>query len=96
MLIRSKRNLILSQQSRAHREEDKPQSKDVDAGLTCLITIARFHQVAADPAQIQHHFGSHDEPLDETALIRAARHLKLKGESLRKAMSKITESDHSE
>ncbi|MDG9670219.1 hypothetical protein ONV78_20950 [Hahella sp. CR1] len=29
--------------------------------------LARFHQVAADPAQIQHHFGTHENAFTEQA-----------------------------
>lgn len=61
----------------------------VDTGLACLIMVARFHQVAADPAQIHHQFGTHDKPLDETALIRATRHLKLKAKAVTASIDKI-------
>ncbi|MFV1873322.1 MAG: type I secretion system permease/ATPase [Oleiphilus sp.] len=54
----------------------------IDTGLACLVMAARFHQVAADPSQIKHQYGSDDSPLDETSLVRAARHLKLKAKAI--------------
>ena len=38
-----------------------------DTGLTCLTMVARFHQVAADAAQLQHQFGREDQSFDELA-----------------------------
>lgn len=28
----------------------------LDTGLTCLVMLARFHQIAADPQQLAHQF----------------------------------------
>ncbi|WP_253938414.1 cysteine peptidase family C39 domain-containing protein [Hahella sp. HN01] len=39
----------------------------LDTGLAALVMLARFHQVAADPAQIQHHFGTHENAFTEQA-----------------------------
>ena len=63
--------------------------RPVDTGLACLIMVARFYQVAADPAQIHHQFGTHDKPLDETALIRATRHLRLKAKAVTTTQDKL-------
>ncbi|MEZ5503899.1 MAG: type I secretion system permease/ATPase [Halioglobus sp.] len=49
-----------------------------DTGLQCLVLLARFHQVAADAAQIRHQFGQGGEVLDPGDLVRAARYLTLK------------------
>ncbi len=49
-----------------------------DSGLASLVVVARLHQLAADPAQLAHRFGSSASPLDATALVRAARWLGLK------------------
>tara|TARA_R110002072_G_scaffold184083_1_gene340369 strand:- start:2837 stop:3388 length:552 start_codon:yes stop_codon:yes gene_type:complete len=67
-----------SSESKAHQNS----ATSFDTGLACLVITARFHQVAADPSQIKHHFGSHDAPLNEVALVRAARHLKLKAKAI--------------
>ncbi len=47
--------------------------------LAALCTIARFHQVAADPQTLAHQLGvSHSDTLDAGILLRAAKHLGLK------------------
>lgn len=58
-------------------------SGELDSGLMSLVDLAKFHNVAADPKQLQHHFGSHDCFLDENALVRAARHIKLRAKSVK-------------
>lgn len=52
--------------------------KPTDTGLECLIMLARYHQVAADPDQIRHQFGSSNDLFNDEGLIRTARYLKLK------------------
>ena len=64
-------------------------ASSVDTGLASLVMVARFHQVAADPSQIKHNFSSHDKSLDEVALIRAARHLKLKAKAVSASLQKL-------
>ncbi|ABC32765.1 ABC-type bacteriocin/lantibiotic exporters, contain an N-terminal double-glycine peptidase domain [Hahella chejuensis KCTC 2396] len=61
----------------------------LDTGLAALVMLARFHQVAADPAQIQHHFGTHENAFTEQALIRASRHLKLKAKAFTSSWEKL-------
>ncbi|WP_083921076.1 type I secretion system permease/ATPase [Hahella ganghwensis] len=61
----------------------------LDTGLAALVMLARFHQVAADPAQLQHHFGTHEHPFLEGDLIRAARHLKLKVRAFKSTTDKL-------
>ena len=38
------------------------------SGLLCLVAMARFHQMAADPAQVQHQFGRPDHAFSESCL----------------------------
>ncbi len=49
-----------------------------DLGLAGLVLLAKFHDVAADPAQLAHHFGRNSELFDEQTLLLAAKHLGLK------------------
>lgn len=63
--------------------------RSVDTSLACVVLVARFYHVAADPAQIHHHFGSHNRPLDETVLIRATRHLQLKAKAVTASVDKL-------
>ncbi|MCP5160237.1 MAG: type I secretion system permease/ATPase [Hahellaceae bacterium] len=69
--------------------QHSPAQKSLDSGLACLVMLARFHQVAADAGQLQHHYGQHDRPFGERELIRAARHLQLKARSHTTAWSKL-------
>jgi ATP-binding cassette, subfamily B, bacterial HlyB/CyaB len=49
------------------------------APLQALCAIARFHQVAADPATLAHQLGLQpSEPVGTNELLRAAKHLGLK------------------
>jgi subfamily B ATP-binding cassette protein HlyB/CyaB len=57
-----------------------PETRDI--GLECLVLIARYHQVAADSAQLQHQFGLTGQALDERALLLAGRALGLKIEAV--------------
>ena len=84
-----KKSLEIDKPELSAPENTEPERNSLDTGLACLMTVARFHQVAADPSQIQHHFGTHDELLDKKALIRAARHLKLKARAVITDNSKL-------
>ncbi|WP_156490314.1 MULTISPECIES: type I secretion system permease/ATPase [unclassified Oleiphilus] len=77
----------------SHASNEAGKSSSVDTGLACLVSIARYHQVAADPEQIRHYFGTNEPSseaknsascLNDKDIVRAARHLKLKA-SLTKA-----------
>jgi ATP-binding cassette, subfamily B, bacterial HlyB/CyaB len=52
-----------------------------DAGLACLVVIARFHGVAADAAQLRHAAGLPGECFDSNALVLTARSIGLKAVS---------------
>ncbi len=53
-------------------------AQSVDTGLECLVLLARFFGIPADAQQLRHQFVESDKLLDETDLLRAARHLGLK------------------
>ncbi len=54
------------------------------APLAALCAIARFHQVAADPATLAHQLGlSPNQALNAADLVHAARHLGLKAKLTR-------------
>lgn len=53
-----------------------------DPGLACLITIARFHGISADAAQLRHAAGTGDEPSTPQTLVLSARSLGLKAKSV--------------
>ena len=43
-----------------------------DSGLTCLVLLLGFHQIAADAEQLRHDMGKH-EPADIDDLVRLAK-----------------------
>ncbi len=49
-----------------------------DTGLICLLILARFYDLPADGAQLRHQFAQSGQPLSDTDLLRAAKHLGLK------------------
>jgi subfamily B ATP-binding cassette protein HlyB/CyaB len=48
-----------------------------DSGVYCLVLVARYHQLPADPLQIRHEFGCGDKALDALDLLQMARQLQL-------------------
>ncbi len=53
----------------------------IDAGLYSFITIARFHNIPADPAQISHALAIGKEGMLEADILRAAKEFKLKAKA---------------
>ncbi|MFL9907207.1 type I secretion system permease/ATPase [Paraburkholderia sp. RL17-337-BIB-A] len=54
-----------------------PDASPIDPGLFCLVLLARYHGIAADPDQLAHEFKPGTEPLDTTQLLLAAKSLGL-------------------
>jgi subfamily B ATP-binding cassette protein HlyB/CyaB len=50
----------------------------IDSGLQCVAMVAQLHQIAVDPAGLQHRFGGGGRPCSVQDLLRAARSLKLR------------------
>ena len=55
-----------------------PEASASDTGLACLILLAHFLEKPATAEQVRHTIGDTGRPLDETELLRAAKHLGLK------------------
>ncbi|MGB7932655.1 MAG: type I secretion system permease/ATPase [Gammaproteobacteria bacterium] len=53
-------------------------SVKVDSGLSCLVMMARFYGLPADPAQLEHEFVHSGEVFGVSGILRAARKLGLK------------------
>ena len=49
-----------------------------DTGLICLLILARFYDLPADGSQLRHLYAQSGQPLSDTELLRAAKHLGLK------------------
>jgi len=63
---------------------------DVNAALAALCAIARYHQVAADPATLAHQLGlSTSEAPATDDLLRAAKHLGLKAKLVRTSVERL-------
>lgn len=53
----------------------------IDAGLYSFITVARFHNIPADPAQISHTLAIGEAGMTEADILRAAKEFKLKAKA---------------
>jgi len=68
----------------------EPMSGDVeDAGLGALVLIARFHGIAADPAQLRHAAALKSELFSETELVQSARAIGLKAKIVALKMDRL-------
>ena len=53
------------------------------SGLSCFVTIARAHGIAADPSQLLHVFGESEGKFSTHSILHAARHVGLVAERRR-------------
>jgi len=58
-------------------------SQPQDTGLTCLVLMARFYHLPADPGQLQHRYGKPGLPFSTTEIVHAGRSLGLKVQATR-------------
>ena len=77
----------MHQEEGAHSAEN-PQIYTHDPGLVCLIMLARFHGVAAEPAQLAHEFGA-GRPFGVTEILLAAKKLGLKAKQVATDFSRL-------
>lgn len=61
----------------------------LDTGLICLVMLARFHQVAVEPAQLVHEFGQAGAAFGPQEILLAARKLGLKARPLQSAPERL-------
>ncbi|MDO9007800.1 MAG: ABC transporter transmembrane domain-containing protein, partial [Thiobacillus sp.] len=61
----------------------------MDTGLTCLVMLARFHQIAADPEQLAHQFKVSGEPLGRPDILLAAKHLGLQAKPVKTTIDRL-------
>src|SRR5512147_2933169 len=61
----------------------------LDTGLVCLLILTRFYDLPADGAQLRHQFAQSGQPLSDTELLRAAKHLGLKAGLLKTQWSRL-------
>jgi subfamily B ATP-binding cassette protein HlyB/CyaB len=60
-----------------------------DSGLTCLLILARFHDLPADGAQLRHQFAQSGHVLSDAELLRASKHLGLKAGLIKTTWGKL-------
>ncbi|MFZ5993681.1 MAG: type I secretion system permease/ATPase [Thermodesulfobacteriota bacterium] len=56
-------------------------TQKIDTGLSCLVMLAKYHGVAADPAQLKHAFAIGHEGMTATDIVRAAKELGFKAKT---------------
>lgn len=64
-------------------------SMPIDSGLACLVVLARFHGVAADPAQLAHEFQEGSKRFGPQEILLAAKALKLKAKAADSSMERL-------
>ncbi|WP_296447002.1 cysteine peptidase family C39 domain-containing protein, partial [Rhodoferax sp. UBA5149] len=70
--------------------KDSASKADALAPLAALCTVARFHQIAADPATLAHQLGlSASDTLSASDVLRAAQHLGLKAKLSRSTVDRL-------
>ncbi len=84
----------MQQQESAHRaetpiEDGQPPAAPIDSGLACLAMLARFHGVAAEPAQLAHEFGD-GGPFGLTQILLAAKKLGLKAKPVKTHVERLS------
>ena len=67
------------------------QFNSIDSGIHCLVMLAKFHGVAAEAEQLHYQFGRGDAALDDIAMLRAAKSLKLKARKIKVAVDQLTD-----
>lgn len=60
-----------------------------DTGLSCLVMLARFHGLAAQPDQLKHQFGQAGRMFGPTEILRASKLLGLKARQIRSDSSRL-------
>jgi len=63
--------------------------QELDTGLSSLVMLARFHNVAASIEQLAHEFGTPNHMLGQADLLLAARKLGLKAKAARTSIERL-------
>jgi subfamily B ATP-binding cassette protein HlyB/CyaB len=61
----------------------------VDTGLACLVMLARFHQIAADPGQLTHQFKVSGEPFGKNDILLAAKQLGMQAKVVKTSYDRL-------
>ncbi len=71
-------------------EEGEP-AEVIDTGLACLVMLARFHGLAADPDQIAHEFRESGTRFGTADILLAAKKLELKARSVKPSFARLAQ-----
>lgn len=75
--------------SKQYFASDSLQSGGLDTGLICLVMLARFHQVAVEPAQLAHEFGQAGVVFGPQEILLAAKKLGLKAKAAQSSIDRL-------
>lgn len=64
-------------------------TRQIDSGLACLVMLARFHGVAADPAQLQHEYCATSQHFELPQILLAAKKLGLKARQVNSSIERL-------
>ena len=62
---------------------------EIDTGLICLILLARFQKIAAEPEQVRHMLGVGSRNFEANDILRAARRLGMKARRIKAKASRL-------
>ncbi len=60
-----------------------------DSGLGCVVLLARYHSIPANPEQLHHQFGRSAEDFDEITILRSFQFLGLKARAMQCDLDRI-------
>ncbi|WDG52369.1 type I secretion system permease/ATPase [Pseudomonas chlororaphis] len=63
----------------------------VDTGLTCLVMLARFHNVAVSSEQLSHEYVSQGQPFGKAEILLASRKLGLKAKAIKTTFERLAQ-----
>jgi subfamily B ATP-binding cassette protein HlyB/CyaB len=70
-------------------KRDIPPEQLADTGLMCLVMLARFHAIAADPDQLAHEFRVDGRMFGKTEILLAAKKLGLRARRVRTTAARL-------
>ena len=70
-------------------QQDPTSLPPIDTGLACLIMLARFHQIAVDPAQLAHQFKVSGETFSQPEILLAAKHFGLQAKPVKTKLDRL-------
>ena len=67
-----------------------PSPQEADSGLACLVLLARYFGIPANPEPLQHQFAVPGQYFGETELLLAAKHLGFKAGAMVSDWSRLS------